>query len=74
MTELLEVLKTLSIQELHLSPYEYRVDFLAPWEHSGALGAQRQPDCYFGGRDVAGADTGDSARGRRGGQCLRKAS
>ena len=37
MNELIEVLKNLCLLELHVSPYECRVDFLAPWEHSGSL-------------------------------------
>lgn len=37
MNELTEVLKTLSVQELHVSPYDCRVGFLAPWEHTGNL-------------------------------------
>lgn len=36
MNELLEALKTLSIQELHISPYEHRVDFWAPWDTNGS--------------------------------------
>lgn len=37
MNELHEALRTLRIIELHISEYEYRVDFYAPWEHSGSL-------------------------------------
>lgn len=35
MNELLEVLKTLALQELHISPYEHTVTFWAPWETDG---------------------------------------
>jgi hypothetical protein len=31
MNELLEALKTLSVRELHVSPFDLSVDFMAPW-------------------------------------------
>lgn len=37
MNELFEVLKNLTVRELSISPYEYRIDFIAPWEHRGSL-------------------------------------
>lgn len=36
MNELLEALKTLSIQELHIDSHEFRVDFWAPWDTNGS--------------------------------------
>lgn len=35
MPELLEILKTLAIQELHIGQYEHSVTFWAPWETDG---------------------------------------
>lgn len=35
MNELLEVLKTLRLTEVHLSIYECSIDFYAPWDANG---------------------------------------
>jgi hypothetical protein len=35
MNELLEVLKTLPLQELHVAPWELSVTFHAPWNMDG---------------------------------------